>query len=703
MNTSSDRNTLIVELGTEELPPKALNALSVAFAQGIVDGLANAKLLHDESEHSLFASPRRLAVKITNVSATQADQIQARRGPALAAAYDSEGQPTKALLGFAKSCGVSPDVLETEKSEKGEWLVFQQMIKGQSLPDILNLCLAETVKKLPIPKKMRWGSGQAEFVRPVHWLLAVHGMELLPVEVLDISSDQFTFGHRHHVNKPIRIDNADDYESILSDQGKVIADWQLRRKLIRDQVSNISSESDFIPVIEEGLLDLVTGLVEWPTAIVGNFDERFLALPPDVLVSSMQDHQKYFHGVDSDGVLQPYFITVSNIESPDMDRIRSGNERVLRARLADAEFFWTSDLKLGLDHFSHRLDGLLFHKKLGSVQHKVSRIKDLGMWIGEMISADSDDIERAAKLCKADLVSDMVGEFPELQGVVGHQYALKQSESPVVAKAIEQHYLPRFAGDTLPDSEVSQAIALADRIDSIVGIFAAGESPTGDKDPYGLRRAALGVIRILIENELDLSLRDMIRHSLKQFESIDSDKLTLDSTTEERVYEYIYERLPGYYSGQYSADEVAAVMACQPSSPLDFSRRIAALSAFCTEESDAAAALAAANKRIANILSKAPGSLPEFSESQILEDDEKKLFENLLEVEGKALSLGQDKQYADALKVLASTRTVIDQFFDNVMVMHEDEKIKLNRFALLSRFRSMFIQIADISKIRSNS
>ncbi|MYH89491.1 MAG: glycine--tRNA ligase subunit beta, partial [Gammaproteobacteria bacterium] len=494
---------LLLEIGTEELPPKSLKSLGECFAGAVHEALNEAGVGPEGGDSCRwYATPRRLAVWVGKVKPRQPDRIEERRGPSIRAAFDGHGMPTPAALGFARSCGVGVDKLGRQVTDQGEWLLFRRKVAGERIRDIVEQALEQAIRRLPIARRMRWGNGTEEFVRPVHWLLAMYGSEALKVSALGLKAGKWTYGHRFHSRGEIRIMSADRYLDTLKKQGLVIADYGERQQLIVRQVTRLARRNGGTAVLEPVLLDEVTGLVEWPQALYGEFDRRFLKVPPEVLVSSMQDHQKYFHLEDGRGRLLPGFITVSNVRSRSPKRVRSGNERVLRARLADAEFFWLSDQKQPLESRRGALDRVLFHERLGSIGAKVERIRALALEIAGQVGANAEQVARACDLCKADLVTDLVGEFPELQGIVGGYYAAAGGEDRAVSNAIREHYKPRFAGDGLPRGRVSRCLALADRVDSLAGIFACGEVPSGDRDPYALRRAALGILRIQIEERI---------------------------------------------------------------------------------------------------------------------------------------------------------------------------------------------------------
>ena len=700
--TRRPRN-LLIELGTEELPPKALKSLGTSLVESMYRFLADAKLVEPDSDvHRYFASPRRLALWIRRVAPRQPDRIEERRGPSISAAFDNEGSPTKAALGFAKSCGVSVEQLERSKTEKGEWLTYCSKVAGEDVQTLVNRGLDQSIRKLPIPKRMRWGVRPQEFVRPVHWLLAMYGSDVLPISVLGLTAGYWTMGHRFHAPGKIRVRSADRYLETLKKEGHVIADYGERRSMIERQIERIANKQGANVALDQDLVDEVTGLVEWPWAFYGEFDRRYLAIPAEVLVSSMKDHQKYFHLLEENGALVPGFIAISNIKSSTPKRVISGNQRVLRARLADAEFFWNGDQKVALIDRKNALNRLLFHKKLGSVLDKVERMRGLAQEISTQIGAEPHDVDRACDLCKTDLVTDMVGEFPDLQGTIGGYYAANQGESDAVSLAIREHYLPRFAGDLLPQGKVSICVAIADRIDTLAGIFACGETPTGDKDPFALRRAALGLLRICIEKELDLDLRQLISHAMEQYTNDRFQELDTSSTTETLIYDFVLDRLRAYYQpAGFDTMEISAVMSVAPSSPLDFHRRLQAVNDFFRHHGDAAHSLAAANKRIANILSKQDGHIDDVvSPDLINEEAEIGLFKHVEQSGKNARSLFSEDRYSQGLVELASLKIPVDAFFDNVMVMDENIAVRNNRLALLNNIRKLFLEVADISLVR---
>ena len=703
VSKSRRARNLLLELGTEELPPKALKKLAISFATNIHHELKAAGVVQgSREEFRYFASPRRLAVCIKRVLPYQQDRVEQRRGPSVKAAFDQEGAPTKAAIGFAASCGTSVDKLETLTTDKGEWLVSQQKIPGASIQQLVNNALEQAVRKLPIPKRMRWGDSDVEFVRPVHWLLAMYGSDVLRVSVLGLQAEQWTYGHRFHAPKKLRILSADRYLKTLKTDGWVIADYEERKALIEKQVNRLAVRNDALAVIDDALLDEVTGLVEWPQALYGEFDKKFLKVPEKILISSMRDHQKYFHLVDGKNKLLPSFITVSNLKSSSPKRVRSGNERVLRARLADAEFFWHSDQKQPLSSRTDALAKVLFHEQLGSVLEKSQRMNILANTIADQIGVDREQVNRSVLLCKADLVTDMVGECPELQGLIGSYYAKNDGEDNATCIAIKEHYLPKFAGDDLPSTGLARCLALADRIDTLAGVFATGEIPTGDKDPYGLRRASLGVLRIMIEQNIDLDLRQLIAQAVEQLGLRENKALNTNEDTVDKVFAFVMERLKAYYQPLgYEPTEIASVAAIRTVRPTDFHRRLQAVHSFFAEKPDAARSLAAANKRIANILSKQKqGEFNQINEELLVEKAERKLAEQLLQLEEKVSAHAAKGDYRKSLQKLAKLKNFIDQFFDEVMVMDENIEIRNNRLALLNRLRHLFLGVADISSMR---
>lgn len=689
----SDVRDLLIELGTEELPPKALKKLIAAFEGGIKQGLTKAELGFETV--SSYAAPRRLAVVVEQLESAQQDRVVERRGPAVTAAFDEEGQPTKALQGFARSCGVDVNELETVETEKGAWLIHKQQNKGAKTADLIGDILQQALQSLPIPKRMRWGDLPGEFVRPVHWLIVLFGDETVELDLLGVASGRETHGHRFHHPQAIRIQSAQTYVPQLETEGHVLVDMAARKEAIRGQVTELAVKLGGEAVINEDLLDEVTGLVEWPVALSGSFDKRFLELPSEALVSSMEEHQKYFAVRDKAGDLVANFITICNIESTDPAQVVAGNERVILPRLSDAAFFWQTDRKQPLFDRLAKLKTIVFQNKLGTVFDKSTRVAQLAQHISQQIGGDVDFAERAALLAKCDLLTEMVGEFPDLQGIMGRYYAQLDGEEAEVCDAIDEQYMPRFAGDNLPKTKTGQAVSLAEKLDTLVGLFAIGQPPTGVKDPFALRRASLGILRIIIENELILDLADLVHSALASYQDI-----ATEQDAAEQVLNYLFERLRGYAAEQGFSNLVfESVLAVRPSSPLDYMNRLNAVAEF--EKLEQAESLAAANKRIANILRKnnIDETVAELDQSLFTEEAEKALAEKLVSVENQLQPLVAESDYTAVLAVLADMRETVDSFFDTVMVMAEDEAIRLNRLALLNRIRALFLKVADISQL----
>lgn len=686
---------LLVELGTEELPPKALRRLSEAFGQLFFDALEKADLVTPASRrYRIFAAPRRLALRIPGVPHRQPDRELERRGPALQAAYDRDGNPTRAAEGFASSCGTTVARLDRLVGDKGEWLVFRHHEKGRAAVALIPELLAEAVARLPIPKRMRWGDLDAEFVRPVHWLVLLHGDTLVKTGLLSVSSGRMTRGHRFHAPKAIRIDTPADYERVLKKQGMVIADFSERREKIRAGVMKLAAREAGRAHINEDLLDEVTGLVEWPEPILGRFDTAFLDVPHEALASTMQANQKYFPLVDNKGRMLPCFITVSNIRSRQPSRVREGNERVLRARFSDAQFFWQTDRKQPLASRVDALKDVVFHVRLGSVYDKVLRTQRLAATVAQALGGSVADARRAALLAKADLMSGMVGEFPELQGIMGRYYATHDGEPKEVASALEEQYRPRFAGDLLPHTGTGRALALADKLDTLMGIFGIGEIPTGEKDPFALRRAALGALRIMIEGRLDLDLRALLQAAAEGFDRPAADALV------DQVYEFMLDRLRAYYADAgVRPDVFESVRACQPAKPHDFDLRVRAVTSFLKLKE--AASLAAANKRIRNILKQdVQLDWDHVSELLLQEPAEKALAKRVKALRKELEPLFAAGDYTNAMKKLAALKPEVDAFFDKVMVMVEETAVRDNRLALLSGLANLFLRVADLSRIQ---
>jgi glycyl-tRNA synthetase beta chain len=719
-----EKKDFLVELGTEELPPTALRGLELAFAAGVQSGLEKAGLTH--SGLVSYATPRRLAIWVKKLVSRQPDQDIKRRGPPASASFDASGQPTRAASAFAESCGVAVDALQKLDEGKGTFLFFIGTRAGAAATELLPSIVHASLDALPIPRRMHWGSGTAEFVRPVHWLVMMYGTDVLPARLLDIESGNQSQGHRFHAPRPIKISSPSSYETTLRSRGYVLADFATRRELIRNKVVEVATSLGGIALIGDDLLDEVTALVEWPVPLAGRFEERFLELPREVLISTLQDHQRYFAVEDSHGRLLPSFITVSNIESRDPSKVREGNERVVRPRLADAAFFWEQDRKQTLASRRDALDAMTFQVKLGSLGDKTRRVRALAGEIAANGVGDRSDAERAAELCKCDLLTAMVGEFPELQGIMGTYYALADGEPAEVAVAIREHYLPRGAGDELPETHAGLAVAIADKLDTLAGIFEIGEKPTGAKDPFGLRRAAIGLLRIVIEKRLDLDLRKLIAVALgnvrADVERIRAAKAAAVSgapksklanasepaAAEEQVYDFIMERLRAYYlerppapgaTATFTTEMFDAVLATKPGSPLDFDARLKALRAFL--DLPEATALAAANKRIANILRKSGESSSAGSvDIEALKDPaESALWGAMEQLRSRVATEVAQREYANALGRLAQLRPPVDAFFEKVMVMDEDPRLRKNRLALLAQLHGLFIGIADLSRL----
>ena len=685
------QDSLLVEIRTEELPPKSLSRLMQAFGQGLFEALKEQYFLPPEAQTTTYATPRRLAVLISSVLDKQADRVVERKGPAVASALDADGKPSPALLGFAKSCGVDVTKLQRQKGEKGEYFVYRAKQKGEALKNHLAAIVEAALKKLPVAKTMRWGAGEAQFVRPVHSVILLHGKRVVPGVVLGLKSGNKTAGHRFLGKAVLTVGQARDYEKILK-QGKVLASFEARRAAIVKSLDSTAHKAGARWDLGRGadLIDEVTSLVEWPVVLSGAFDPGFLAVPKECLIVSMQQHQKYFPLADADGKLLARFLFVSNQQAANPKQIIAGNERVLRARLSDAAFFYDQDRKTKLETRVPRLAQVVYHNKLGSQLQRVERITKLAGEIALSLDADRDSAMRAATLAKADLLTDMVGEFPELQGVMGRYYALHEGESPVIAAAIEQHYWPRFAGDALPESNVAAAVALAERVDSLAGLFGVGQQPTGDKDPFGLRRAALGVVRILVEKNLPLSVHELIKSAYSNFAG------HINRAPAE-VEAFIFERLGGYLRERgYSTLEVDAALHSTPIIA-ELPKILQALQAF--QKLPEAGALAAANKRIVNILRKAGQEYANADAARLLEPAEQELYNVMRQLSPDVESRLKAQDYAGALQRLAGLKQPVDAFFESVMVMADDATIRENRLALLTDLKTLMNRVADIARL----
>jgi glycyl-tRNA synthetase beta chain len=684
----------LIEIGTEELPPKALSTLAAAFASQILDGINKSGLAYTDSK--IFATPRRLAVLVSDLQKTQPDRDVERRGPSVKIAFADDGTPTKAAEAFAKTSGVPVDELARIETPKGEWLFHKGKEPGKTAEELLPGIVTGALDALPIPRRMRWGDGSVEFVRPIHWVLMLLGNQTIAASIYDIESGNITRGHRFLSQGDIVIKKPADYAAALEKKGCVIADPVRRKAMIQDQVDNAANQAGGIAVCDDALLDEVAALVEWPVAVTGSFDPDYLDLPPEVLISTLTDHQRYFPIRDKNGDLIANFVTIANLDSKEPDQVRAGNERVVRPRLADAAFFWAQDKKRSLQDRRRSLQNVLFQAKLGSVLDKSEHVKVLVRSLSDAVGADVDAAVTAAELAKCDLVTDMVGEFPGLQGVMGRYYAIEVDQvDPEIATAIEEQYKPRFAGDTLPETKCGRVLAIADKLDTIVGIFAAGLKPTGNRDPFGLRRSALGLLRILIECGIDIDLPASIDISaaLKPIET--------DDAVHQSIYEFIMDRLRAYYLDADTAvtpEMIEAVMANRPASPLDFHQRLQAVKEFTAL--DAAKSLAAANKRIVNILRKADEQPADAANPEFMtEPAEIELFDAIGAMRDEVTPLLAARDYTAVLKKLSGLRDTVDRFFDDVMVMDENKDRRLNRLALLDSLRQLFLHTADISRL----
>ncbi|WP_038329009.1 glycine--tRNA ligase subunit beta [Kingella kingae] len=677
------QHTLLIELLTEELPPKALNNLGNHFAQSIVEGLGKAQLIDGETQFTPYASPRRLAVQVVNVKAVQADQHVVKKGPAVSA-------NEKAIAGFARSCGVEVGSLKVMNDGKQDIYAHEFTQTGQTLADLLSEIVNATVKKLPIPKVMRWGSSTHTFVRPVHGLVAMHGADVLPVNVLGLDSRNFTLGHRFLSQGEIVFAQADDYAKQLAEQGKVIANFAERKNAIQAALNEQAGSLKATVAADESLLDEVTALVEYPVVLQAGFEAHFLAVPQECLILTMQQNQKYFPLLDAQGKLMNRFLLVSNLQAADPSHIIHGNERVLRARLSDAEFFYKQDQKATLESRLPKLASVVYHNKIGSQAERIERLQTIAAHIASALGADKAAAERAARLAKADLVTEMVGEFPELQGTMGKYYAQLDGEQPEIALAIEQHYQPRFAGDALPENAIGTAVALADKLETLVGIWGIGLIPTGDKDPYALRRAALGVLRMLMN--YPLSINELLNTVADQFPA---NVLADKAKTVAEIADFMQVRLAVLLQNDYSQDVVAAVLAQRPDHLNDLAAKLQAVEQF--KQLPESAALAAANKRVQNLLKKADAQLGDVNASLFAQDEEKALFAAAQDLQPKVADAAKRGDFQAALTELAAIKPQVDAFFDGVMVMAEDAAVKQNRLNLLNLLASLMNAVADIA------
>ena len=682
----------LVEIGTEELPPKALKTLATSFADNVEAELNQAGLTFDKIEW--FAAPRRLAVKVLNLATQQPSKEIEKRGPAVSAAFDAEGKPTKAAEGWARGCGITVDQAERIATDKGEWLVHRAKIEGQPTKNLLNDIVANALAKLPIPKPMRWADKTVQFIRPVHTVTMLLGDELIEGEILGVASARTIRGHRFLGEKEFEIQHADQYPQLLREKGSVVADFNERKAEILAKSQAKATALGGVADIEESLLEEVTSLVEYPNVLAAKFEERFLAVPAEALVYTMKGDQKYFPIYDKDGKLLPHFIFVSNINPEDPTAIIEGNEKVVRPRLTDAEFFFKTDLKQKLVDRLPRLETVLFQQQLGTLKDKTDRIEQLAGEIAKQIGADEAKAKRAGLLSKCDLMTNMVFEFTDTQGVMGMHYARHDGEDEEVAVALNEQYMPRFAGDELPKSLVASAVALADKFDTLTGIFGIGQAPKGSADPFALRRAALGALRIIVEKNLPLDLEDLVKKSAALF----GDKLTNQNVVAD-VVDFMLGRFRAWYQDEgIAVDVIQAVLARRPTRPADFDARVRAVSHFRTL--DSAEALAAANKRVSNILAKADAAIGEINLTACVEPAEKALAEAVLVLRTEVQPLIAKGDYTAVLDKLANLRAPVDSFFDNVMVNAEDPELRQNRLAILNTLQGLFLQVADISVLQ---
>lgn len=695
-------STILFELGSEELPPKSLKPLRDSLQASVETQLEDANISYDHLK--VMAAPRRLSLLIEGISDKQPDRVEQKRGPAVKAAYDAEGKPTRAAEGFAKGLGVDVSELMTIETDKGDYIGYELTVQGQETTELLPNIFQNALDNLPIAKRMRSGASREEFVRPVKWLVLMQDDQVIEASIQGLQAGNQTLGHRYHSPQPIVIAHAKDYESIL-EANKVIVDFDRRQQLIVEGVKKLSAEVNAEAIVPQDLLDEVTALVDLPVALRASFEERFLQVPQEALISTMQADQKYFCLTDKEGKLQPYFIFISNIESKDPSQVVSGNEKVVRPRLADAEFFFLQDQKQPLIEMSENLKNLVFQDKLGTIWEKSERIAKLAAIIAttfkeQSIDGYSDiDVEqtkRAALLSKADLTSTLVGEFPELQGIAGTYYARLNGEPETIAAAIEEQYLPKFSGDVLPKTPIGICLALADRLDTLVGIFGIDQAPTGSKDPFSLRRSAIGVLRILIEKKLPINLKELIEQAVENYQG----KLADDQKTLTQVMAFINSRYRAMYTEQgISVDSIQAVLAINPNQPLDFDQRLQAVNEF--HNLPQAATLAEINKRVANILAKSEGEVGQsVNESVLAEEAEKTLYQALTVAKTEVAPLQAEAKYNQILQSLATLEAPLTGFFDNVMVNSEDEALKANRLALLKQVRELFLTVADVGELQ---
>ena len=687
------QQTFLTEIGTEELPPKALRSLAESFAANLTAELAAANLTHGDV--TWYAAPRRLAVKIAGLAESAADREVEKRGPAIAQAFDAEGKPTKAAEGWARGCGITVDQADRMVTDKGEWLLYRAVEKGNNAKELLAGMVSRALAKLPIPKLMRWGDKETHFVRPVHTVTMLMGADVIPGEVLGITSDRVIRGHRFMGEAEFTIAHADEYPAILETRGKVMADYDARKAMIKRDAEKAAQALGGVADLTDSLLEEVTSLVEWPVVLTAKFEEKFLEVPSEALVYTMKGDQKYFPVYDKNGNLMPNFIFVANIESSDPVQIISGNEKVVRPRLADAEFFFKTDCKKRLEDNLPRLSTVLFQQQLGTLRDKTDRLEALAGWIAGQIGADVNHATRAGLLAKCDLMTNMVFEFTDTQGVMGMHYARHDGESEDVALALKDQYQPRYAGDNLPSTPVSDALAIADKMDTLAGIFGIGQHPKGDKDPFALRRAALGVLRIIVEKGYNLDLETLTQEAVRLY----GDKLTNANVVTD-VVDFMLGRFRAWYQEQgFAIDTIQAVLARRPTRPADFDARMKAVTHFRTL--DEAAALAAANKRVSNILSKSDDALNDAVLASLMNAPEEiRLAAYVTDLKTQLAPLYAEGKYQEALTELASLRESVDAFFDSVMVMDKDDNIRRNRLTLLNELRNLFLGVADISLLQ---
>lgn len=689
---------LLIEVGTEELPPKSLRNLAESFLANFTDELTKADLPFDSA--LWYAAPRRLAINIIGLAQAQADKVVEKRGPAVSSAFDADGNPTKAAQGWARGNGITVDQAERLVTDKGEWLVHQAKIVGVDTKSLITDMAQRALDKLPIPKPMRWGSNKTQFIRPVHTVTMLLGSELVEGELLGIKSDRVIRGHRFMGQASFELDHADNYLTALKEQGKVLADYHLRKSIIKADSETAAAKIGGVADIQEDLLEEVASLVEWPIVLTAHFEEKFLAVPSEALVYTMKGDQKYFPVFDNTGKLLPNFIFVTNIESKDPQQIIAGNEKVVRPRLADAEFFFNTDKKHTLESRLTSLETVVFQKQLGTLKARVERISELAGFIAtelnsQGVNTNSADASRAGLLSKTDLMTNMVMEFTDTQGTMGMHYARLDGETDAVAIALEEQYKPKFSGDTVPTASVSCAVALAEKLDTLVGIFGIGQAPKGAADPFALRRAAIGILRIIVENNLPLDLVDLIAKA----QALHGENVSNASTAED-VLEFLMARFRSWYQDKgIQVDVILAVLARRPTRPADFDSRVKAVSHFRGLE--ASTALAAANKRVSNILAKVEGELPaNINQALLTETAEKALADKLAQLQPQLAPLFANADYQQALTLLADLRESVDLFFEDVMVMADDEALKNNRLALLTNLREQFLHVADISLLQ---